>query len=235
MPLKKPEQVQSVEELDAMLEAESVAEEFDALLADEEKRRTQHEFLPVTLPDADKSSAEKAALERAKEIEMERVYRQALIQQHGTVNRHRVDFMSMNELAYNMTDPVQVAERLEEYFNTTLESQWTLSGIALYVGIEWQDLIFLSEERPKIKQLLAKARLLVQTEYEKSLRASGKGDMFVLKNLGWKDKTEVNQTSQVVVMPVIKTIGAHGEQTPLTFEVGKQLDVVEGQVVEDDE
>ena len=66
----------------------------------------------------------------------------------------------------------------------------TITGLTLYVGFcsrsSWDDY----SDREGFSYIVKRAKLTVENSYEKSGTTF---DMFALKNMGWKDKTEVDQ------------------------------------------
>jgi hypothetical protein len=67
----------------------------------------------------------------------------------------------------------------------------TLSGLALYLGFTSRQTFEEYEINGKHAPLLKRARLRIESEYEKKLHyQSSTGAIFALKSLGWTDKTE---------------------------------------------
>jgi len=91
----------------------------------------------------------------------------------------------------------------------------TISGLALYLGFESRQSFYDYENKPEFSYTIKKARLTIEVEYEGQLQVGNvAGAIFALKNMGWKDKTEIDQTVRDV--------------TPLSQEeideAGKKLD-----------
>lgn len=82
-------------------------------------------------------------------------------------------------------------ERLsQEYFDNTPKEEWTITGLALALDTTRQTLINY-EEKEEFIDTIKKLKTKVENQYEISLRKNGRsGDIFGLKNFGWKDKTE---------------------------------------------
>lgn len=88
------------------------------------------------------------------------------------------------------SDPKKMESILNEYFNKTPDKEVTLTGIILALNIN-KDTFYEYAKRPEYKAIIDYARLKVENSYERSLREEGRtGDIFALKNFGWKDKTE---------------------------------------------
>lgn len=77
-----------------------------------------------------------------------------------------------------------------EYFDNTPKEEWTITGLALALDTTRQTLINY-EEKEEFIDTIKKLKTKIENQYEISLRKSGRsGDIFGLKNFGWKDKTE---------------------------------------------
>lgn len=71
----------------------------------------------------------------------------------------------------------------------------TISGLALYIGFESRQSFYDYEKKPEFTYTIKKARLTIEVEYEGQLQVGNvAGAIFALKNMGWKDKTEIDQT-----------------------------------------
>lgn len=76
----------------------------------------------------------------------------------------------------------------------------TITGLALYLGFESRQSFYDYEKHPEFSYTIKKARLLIENEYEEQLQAGNTvGAIFALKNMGWKDKHEVEQSGVVTV------------------------------------
>ena len=85
-------------------------------------------------------------------------------------------------------------QEVDRYFAETPEQRWTITGLALALGTDRQTLINYSE-REDYFDTINKAKLMVENAYEIDLREKGHaGNIFALKNFGWKDKTELDAT-----------------------------------------
>lgn len=92
--------------------------------------------------------------------------------------------------------PEQMEKILNEYFATTDESKITITGICLALGVD-KSTFYDYESREGYKDIVRQARMIVENSYEISLRENGRtGDIFALKNFGWKDKMEVETNKQ---------------------------------------
>lgn len=68
----------------------------------------------------------------------------------------------------------------------------TITGLALYLGFESRQSFYDYEKREDFSYIIKKARLQVESSYEKRLdNRNPTGAIFALKNMGWSDKQEV--------------------------------------------
>jgi len=84
--------------------------------------------------------------------------------------------------------------KIQDYFDVTPKDEWTWTGLALHLGTS-RETLREYKERPEYVDSLKKALLKVENSYEIDLKKSGRsGTIFALKNFGWVDKTEVDNT-----------------------------------------
>jgi hypothetical protein len=80
---------------------------------------------------------------------------------------------------------------IKEYFENTEPNKITLTGLCIALETNKQTLANY-QEKDEFRHLIEMAKLHVEHSYELSLRKNGRsGDIFALKNFGWKDKMEV--------------------------------------------
>jgi hypothetical protein len=90
----------------------------------------------------------------------------------------------------------EIEPLIEEYFNNTPQEEWTITGLALALDTDRSTLI-LYQGRDGFSNTIKKAKTRVEMSYELSLRKKGRpGDIFGLKNFGWKDKQETDITTK---------------------------------------
>lgn len=88
------------------------------------------------------------------------------------------------------TDPKKMKEILDKYFESTPDNKITLTGIILALDTN-KETFYEYAQKEGFKEIINNARLRVENSYETDLRDKGRaGDIFALKNFGWKDKTE---------------------------------------------
>lgn len=111
----------------------------------------------------------------------------------------------------------QLQEKIQEYFEVGVKMKTvvlgpannryteqiavpTITGLALYLGFESRQSFYDYEKNPEFSYTIKKARLLIENEYEEMLAIGNvAGAIFALKNFGWKDKHEVEQSGSVKV------------------------------------
>ena len=108
--------------------------------------------------------------------------------------------------------PEEMELKAEEYFKKTPRDEITLTGLILHLNIA-KDTFYQYAERPEYNDIIKKIQLRVENEYEISLRKYGRtGDIFALKNFGWKDKQEVeNSGTQNVVITMQGDVSEWGK------------------------
>lgn len=74
-----------------------------------------------------------------------------------------------------------------------------LTGMILALGLTSKESFYNYQDYDGFMDSVKRARMLVELEYEKRLNfaSSATGPIFALKNLGWKDKQEVETTVTV--------------------------------------
>lgn len=91
----------------------------------------------------------------------------------------------------------QIEKLSQEYFDSTPKDEWTITGLALALDTNRQTLMNY-EDREEFFDTIKKLKTKVENQYEISLRKNGRsGDIFGLKNFGWKDKSEVDQNTNM--------------------------------------
>lgn len=88
--------------------------------------------------------------------------------------------------------PEDLAKAINEYLEKTPTEEMTVTGLCLSMGTSR---VVLDDymQRDGYKDIVKQAKLIVENSYELSLRKHGRsGDIFALKNFGWKDKSELD-------------------------------------------
>ena len=105
--------------------------------------------------------------------------------------------------------PEQLEEMIESYFNNCpdtitaytkdgeeyLRKVPTINGLSLYLGFCSKTSMYDYEKKPGFMYPIKKARAKMEMIYEQHLlEGSPTGAIFALKNFGWSDKVELEQT-----------------------------------------
>jgi len=105
--------------------------------------------------------------------------------------------------------PEELEERIHEYFNGRCNKRKqfisgipytvpvpTITGLALFLGFESRQSFYDYEKMDGYSYTIKRARLFIEREYEEQLQIGNTtGAIFALKNMGWKDKTETDITT----------------------------------------
>ena len=94
--------------------------------------------------------------------------------------------------------PDEMAIEIEAYFSHCADNHqpMTVTGLALYLGFESKQSLYDYQERNEFSYLIRKARTIVENGYEKALHSNTvTGAIFALKNMGWKDRQDIDVTS----------------------------------------
>lgn len=71
----------------------------------------------------------------------------------------------------------------------------TISGLVYHLGFESRQSFYDYEEKQEFTYTVKRARLFIEKEYEEQLQIGNTvGAIFALKNMGWKDKSEVENS-----------------------------------------
>jgi hypothetical protein len=90
------------------------------------------------------------------------------------------------------SDPEKLKPFIKKYFKVTPFDELTVTGLALACGVNRKGLDRYLE-RDGFREIIEEAKTIIEHSYESSLRKSGRsGDIFALKNFGWKDEYENN-------------------------------------------
>lgn len=99
---------------------------------------------------------------------------------------------------------------IDRYFKETPFEHYTITGLALALDTT-RDLLCDYNNIPEFSDAVKKAKTIVENSYEISLRENGRsGDIFALKNFGWKDKTEQEVTVHTSVADALREIDRNG-------------------------
>jgi len=97
--------------------------------------------------------------------------------------------------AYKTAKELQV--KIDEFFEECKKQDEyiTITGLVLHCGFADRASFYDYEKKPEFTHTIKASRTKIEQDYEKSLRKNGRaGDIFGLKNFGWSDKTEIDQS-----------------------------------------
>jgi hypothetical protein len=98
---------------------------------------------------------------------------------------------------YDSPEKLQTA--IESYFNET-DCPNTITGLAYYLGFADRQSLNDYQEKPEYSFIIKRARSRVEMAYEAKLSGQNvTGAIFALKNMGWKDKQEIEQSGGLTV------------------------------------
>lgn len=97
----------------------------------------------------------------------------------------------------------EVQAKIDEFFKITPIDEQTITGLALHLGTYRSVLMDYETGKHDSDQdfsnAIKKAKARIANEYEKRLIKRGNaGDIFALKNFGWTDKQEIEQTTRMI-------------------------------------
>ena len=108
----------------------------------------------------------------------------------------------------------------KRYFKTTPFYQLTVTGLAIACGTT-RKLLCEYEKKPEFEDVINQAKAFIENSYELSLRQYGRsGDIFALKNFGWRDEVEQNLNVKKVKTGInwIEDDALVGGEEPLAIE-----------------
>jgi len=95
-------------------------------------------------------------------------------------------------------DPEVFSKEVDKYFETSQLPTW--SGLALYLGFSSRDSLNDYKKKEGFSDPIKKALLRIESIYESNLFGRNPaGSIFALKNFGWKDKQEVEQSGGITI------------------------------------
>lgn len=100
--------------------------------------------------------------------------------------------------------PEDLENKCLEYFQYCIDNNEkpTITGLTLYVGFSSRSSWNQYEEKKEFLHIVKRAKLTVEHSYETSATTF---DMFALKNMGWKDKTEIDVAGEVNI-PIMQWV-----------------------------
>ena len=102
--------------------------------------------------------------------------------------------------------PDDLSAAITEYFEVTEFEELTITGLALAIGSSRQSLIDY-QKREGYGEIVKRAKCVIEHSYEVALRKNGRaGEIFGLKNFGWKDKEDAQYSDQPIPQRVVVEI-----------------------------
>ena len=85
----------------------------------------------------------------------------------------------------------ELEELINKYLDETPQDEYTITGLCLELNTTRQTLINYQDKR-EFAEVINRAKSIIENAYEISLRKHGRsGDIFALKNFGWRDNLEI--------------------------------------------
>ena len=99
------------------------------------------------------------------------------------------------------SNPEDMQILIDEYFALIREENEpaTITGLCLHLGFESRQSFYAYGDKPDFSYTIKRARLMIENAYERNLSIANSptGSIFALKNLGWSDKTEIDNTHHI--------------------------------------
>ena len=98
--------------------------------------------------------------------------------------------------------PEELENKIDEYFEWVEEKELpvTITGATMFLGFVSKQSLYDYENRDGFSYPIKRLRLAVENAYELKLHENNvTGSIFALKNMGWKDKTEVDNTHTIIL------------------------------------
>lgn len=107
----------------------------------------------------------------------------------------------------------ELQSKVDEYFNGNANKKkiiigeteidipvYTICGLAYYLGFESRQSFYSYEKHEVFSYTIKRARLRIEMSYEQNLTfQNATGSIFALKNMDWKDQTEVKTDSTIKI------------------------------------
>lgn len=105
------------------------------------------------------------------------------------------------------TEVEVLQEKIDAYFADD-NCEWTICGLALALGFcDRQSLYDCIARNDEYSCVIKKAMFRVENSYEQKMKSTSPvGSIFVLKNMGWRDKSEVEHGLSADLAGLLKEI-----------------------------
>lgn len=97
--------------------------------------------------------------------------------------------------------PEQMQADVDIYFSQ--DGKKTMTGLALALGFDSRQSLYDYQKKEEFSYIINKALLRIENQYEENLQGNNvAGSIFVLKNMGWKDKSETELSGSLTVQQI---------------------------------
>ena len=104
------------------------------------------------------------------------------------------------------SSPDQLIIAIDKYLDNTDEDSLTITGLALSLDFESRQSLYDYEKKSEYSYIIKRARLIVENGYEKDIKQGRMSAIFPLKNMGWTDRQEINQNTNMNIQTTPKEI-----------------------------
>ena len=95
----------------------------------------------------------------------------------------------------NWKTPQELQEEIDQYFNATPFKEWAITGLGVRLGCGRQTLMDY-EHKDEFTDTVKKAKQKCEWAAEmRSIKRGNGGDVFTLKQYGWKDERHLDHTT----------------------------------------
>jgi len=87
----------------------------------------------------------------------------------------------------------ELRERIGRYFNEYPREEWRITGLAIVLSISRQTIYEWIDEKREFSDIIRAAVNMIEDKYAHNCEKRGNaGDIFILKNMKWSDKQEID-------------------------------------------
>lgn len=128
----------------------------------------------------------------------------------------------------------ELQKKIDKFFNETPKDEWTWTGLALALDTDREVLTSYRNgkgRREPFSAPLKRAFDMVTNGYEIDLKQKGRvGSIFALKQVGWVDKVEIENTHNININGLIA-----GNEEKRSILENANVSALEGEIIEDNE
>lgn len=90
----------------------------------------------------------------------------------------------------------ELEDKISAYFSEVPMNEWMITGLAVFLDCD-RDTLLNYQDKPEYFGTIKKAKTKIEMSYEKRLIEKARaGDIFALKNFGWKDEKSIDHTTK---------------------------------------